>query len=211
MRFADCASVQCPSYADLALALAGEFRPVDHVAAEAALRTLGERLEIRHDACPLSQLQQVTDAVGAALAPPARLPADDADFMLDAVLANRTGQPVMLAVVAAELGHRAGIPLGVVSDGRRHLIAHRNLRAPLLADFAAGGLRHAHELRADLNWHCAHQVACALLQNLLNRALSRGDLTRAMHAAELKLVLPFDRPTRAHARSDLVALRAQLN
>lgn len=39
------------------------------------------------------------------------------------------GQPVMQAVVAVETGRRNGVPLGIVSDGRRHFVACARLRS----------------------------------------------------------------------------------
>jgi hypothetical protein len=208
-RFAECARSACPSYAELALALAGEFAAVDETAAEARLWRIAEAVG---DAwTPCEQLELVTAAVAEAIAPEPYRPDDDGDFMLDAVLARGHGQPVMLAVIGAEVGARHGIPLGIVSDGRRHLLAHQQAAAPLVADFAARRLRHPGELGLNLRWHCAHQVACAVLHALRDRALGRGDLVRAARAAELELTLPFDDATRRRARADLIALRAQLN
>jgi hypothetical protein len=210
-RFADCARAACPSYAELALALAGEFRAVDEAAAEARLFCIAAALGDREPHAPADQLGRVAAAVAESIGPVACRPDDDEDFMLDAVLAGGSGQPVMLAVIAAEVGARRGIPLGIVSDGRRHLVAHQEAATPLVADFAVRRLRHPGELGANLRWHCAHQVACALLHALRSRALGRGDLVRAARAAELELTLPFDRAARRRARADLLALRAQLN
>lgn len=81
-----------------------------------------------------------------------------------------------------------------------------------MLDFASPrGLRPAAQLRSNLDWHCAHQVSCAVLQNVSCRALESGDLARAIRAAELKLELPFDHQTRDLAASDLRTLRARLN
>jgi Transglutaminase-like superfamily len=208
-RFAECARAACPSYAELALALAGEFAEVDEAAAEARLWRIADA--VGEAWAPSDQLELVTATVAGAIAPEPYRPDDDGDFMLDAVLARGHGQPVMLAVIGAEVGARHGIPLGIVSDGRRHLLAHRQVEAPLVADFAVRRLRHPGELGANLRWHCAHQVACALLHALRDRALGRGDLLRAARAAELELTLPFERAARRRARADLIALRAQLN
>jgi hypothetical protein len=211
MRFADCARVACPSYADLALALASEFGPVDEAAAEARLWRITAALGDEQSPVPDEQLALVATAVTDTIGPEPFRPDGDEDFMLDAVLARGHGQPVMLAVIAAEVGARHGVPLGIVSDGRRHLLAHQGAPSPLVADFAARRVRHPGELGANLRWHCAHQVACAVLHALRDRALGRADLVRAARVAELELTLPFDSATRRRARADLIALRAQLN
>ena len=193
------------------MALAAEFRPVDDQAVERELQRLAERLAALTPRHALEPLQWVGVLVRGRIAAPPRRLLDDADFMLDVVLATSRGQPVMQAVVAVETGRRNGVPLGIVSDGR-HFVAHRALREPLVLDFAAPrGLRPASQLRGDLDWHCAHQVSCAVLDNLSCRAAESGDLGRAIRAAELKLELPFDPRTRELASSDLDSLRARLN
>ena len=210
-RFGDYTDVE-PPHAELALALAAEFRPVDDQAVERELQRLAERLAALAPTHALEALQWVGVLVRGRIAAPRHRLLDDADFMLDAVLATGRGQPVMQAVVAVETGRRNGVPLGIVSDGRRHFVAHRALREPLVLDFASPrGLRPASQLRRDLDWHCAHQVSCAVLDNLSCRAAESGDLGRAIRAAELKLELPFDPRTRELASSDLRSLRARLN
>jgi regulator of sirC expression with transglutaminase-like and TPR domain len=210
-RFADCARSECPSYADLVLALAGEFHDADVDGAERALRRLEAMIADTMEATPNEQLGEVAATVAGQIAPPPRRPRGDEDVMLDAVLTNGRGQPVILTVIAAEVAARQGMRLGIVSDGRRHMLAHRDAEEPLVADFAAGRLRHPEELRADLCWHCSHQVASALLSTLEERAVARGDLSRAMRAAELQLALPLDPDAHGHARVNLFGLRARLN
>ena len=141
-RFADCARSECPSYADLALALAGEFHDVDVDGAERALRRLEEMIAVAAEGDPNEQLGEVAATVAGQIAPPRRRPREDEDFMLDVVLAEGRGQPVILTVIAAEVAARQGMRLGIVSDGRRHMLAHRDADEPLVADFAAGRLRH---------------------------------------------------------------------
>ncbi len=201
-----------PAHAELALALAGELREVDAQDADARLARLAERVSVSPGTAPRAQLEQIGAIVLDHVKPPGERPADDSDLMLDTALASGCGQPVVAAVLAAEIGRRCGVNLGIVSDGRRHFVAHRALTDPVVIDLGRRrGLRHPEELRADLSWHCAHQVCCAMLQALLARALERGDLAWALRLAELKLALPFDSHTRRHALSDLAALQAQLN
>lgn len=210
-RFVDYTDIE-PPHAELALALAAEFRPVDDQAVDRDLQRLAERLATLAPAHALEALQWVGVLVRGRIAEPRHRLLDDADFMLDAVLATGQGQPVMQAVIAVETGRRNGVPLGIISDGRRHFVAHRALREPLVLDFGSTrGLRPAAQLRRHLDWHCAHQVSCAVLDNLSCRAAESGDLGRAIRAAELKLDLPFDPQTRDLALSDLRSLRARLN
>lgn len=210
-RFAEYTDLE-PPHAELALSLAAEFRPVDEQAVERALQGVADRLAALGPTRALEALQWVGVLVRARINAPRYRLLDDEDFMLDSVLATGQGQPVMQAVVAVETGRRNGVPLGIVSDGRRHFVANRALREPLLLDFASPrGLRPAAQLRSHLDWHCAHQVSCAVLQNLSCRALESGDVGRAIRAAELKLELPFDPQTRDLASSDLRNMRARLN
>ena len=201
-----------PAHAELALALAGELREVDSQDADARLARLAESVSMSFGAGARAELESVAAVVLEHVKPPSERPPDDSDLMLDAALASGCGQPVVAAVLAAEIGRRCGVNLGIVSDGRRHFAAHRGLTDPVVLDFGRRReLRHPEELRADLSWQCAHQVCCAILQALLTRALERGDLAWALRLAELKLALPFDSHTRRHALSDLAALQAQLN
>src|SRR3954470_1000942 len=104
--FTRLASGGCPPLADLLLSLAAEFREVDMAAADARLDEL---------ALPLFGLAD-GDARIAAGRLPALLdtePGFDADrrgvagLWLDSVLETRSGHPLVLAALAAEVGRRA--------------------------------------------------------------------------------------------------------
>jgi len=201
-----------PPHAELLLVMAAELHELDGPAAQRRLEELVARLARLRRTGPLQALAQAAELAQARIAPPAFRPSDGADLMLDRALASGRGQPVIQAVVAVEIGRGVGVPLGVVSDGRRHFVAHREFDQAVVWDFARGpALRAAGELGADLSWHCAHQVAGAVLNTLLGRALHRCDLPGAIKAAELRLDLPFDADTRHHAERELAALRALLN
>lgn len=187
-----------PPHAKLALVLAAELRPVETDGVERRLAQLaGSGAALGDGGDPLRQLEDI----GALILD--RFPPR---------LERRHAQPVVGAVLATEIGRRRGVPLDIVSDGRRHFVAHRDAPDELLLDLADGhGRRHPGELQSELSWQCAHQVCCAELQTLLARSLRRGDLGWAIHLAELKLALPFDDETHQLALSDLGALRAHLN
>jgi hypothetical protein len=112
--------------------------------------------------------------------------------------------------VLAELGTRAGLPVGIVAGAERHYVAHQRLEAPLLLDPAGGELVDAEPL-GTLTWRCGHQVGAALLDELQPRYERAGDLARALHIARLRCMLPFDDESVAHAKARLRALSSRLN
>lgn len=130
-RFGDYTDVE-PPHAELALALAAEFRRVDDQAVERELQRLSERLAALTPTHGVEALQWV------------------------GVLVSRP--------------HRRAAP-----------------PAPRRCRFHA------------------HQVSCAVLDNLSCRAAESGDLGRAIRAAELKLELPFDPRTHELASATSVA------
>src|SRR4051794_21511337 len=106
--FTHLASGGCPPLAELLLALAAEFRPVDAEAADARLDELALPLFGLADGdkrVAAGRLANVLDAD----------PGFDADrtsvagLWLDAVLEARAGHPLVLAAIAAEVGRRAGL------------------------------------------------------------------------------------------------------
>ena len=107
------ASGGCPPLADLLLALAAEFRAVDADAVDAqlddlALPVFGLTDDPRHAAERLAGMLDTEPGFHADRASVAGL-------WLDAVLESRTGHPLMLAALAAEVGRRAGLPVQVYS------------------------------------------------------------------------------------------------
>jgi hypothetical protein len=121
------------------------------------------------------------------------------------------GHPAVLASICVEAARRAGVPLGVVGTHGRWLLAHPRLEDDRLVDPRRGRLLRASELGGEPRWRCAHQIALVLLDELCRRARITGDLTRAIHAAELRLALPLDERGMAAHRDALGALRACLN
>jgi hypothetical protein len=197
------------SFGELALALAGEFGAVDHAAADRHLGRLAGGLLDTHALAPEDQLDTLGDLLDGfrSVQDPIRV----RPLMLDAVLADRAGDPMLLAVLAADVARRAGLEVGIVGAGRRLFVAHRHAARPLVLD-PAGLLRGPEEVdERGLGWRCAHQVSFALIDEVLERARRVGDVARALTAAELRLTLPVDSRTRAAMSADLAALRASLN
>lgn len=177
----------CPPLADLLLALAAEFHPVDVLAADAHLDSLalplfGAASDSRRSAA--SRLARVLD----------REPGFDADrtslagLWLDAALDARAGHPLLLAAIAAEVGRRAGLAVHVLSaptgwyaglsDGERLWLIHTTMDG-----------RHPDAWR--MRPHCAHEVAFAALLGLTERFERLGDRRRGGHATLLRSRLPL--------------------
>ena len=90
-------------------------------------------------------------------------------------------------------------------------MAHRQTAQPLLVDPARGALRDARTLRSPVSWQCCHQVSARILNRIGERAERVGQVCWALRAAELRLALPFEAPTRERLEADLRRVRARLN
>lgn len=209
LPFAVQASTGCPTHAELALALAGEFGDVDAGAVDGALDALAAELGCARTQPPVEQLAALGSLLDAFAAVEAQ--ADPRVLMLDAALERFEGHPALLAVVACEAGRRAGFELGVIGDGGRHLVAHRGLDRPLALDTSQRGRTRGGEQLEGLTWRCSHQLSFTLLRELVDCSLRGGDLDRAIRAANLRLTLPVGRETLDVLRAELAALRARLN
>lgn len=127
--------------------------------------------------------------------------------MLDDVLALRGGHPLALAIVYAAVAARTGVDLYPVGDERVILLGDPEAQPPLAIDPAPGG----HRLPAEMRWLCPHLVALRLLDAIGIRFMNRGDLTGAIRAAELRLLLPLHPRLRKSHVLALRKLQARLN
>jgi hypothetical protein len=209
--FATQASSPCPTHADLALALAAEFRPPAR-AADAALDVLAAPLApVRGDA-PAEQLAACADVVASQLHCADLDWAGIQDLLLDRVVLGGFGHPLTLAVACVEAARRAGITLGIVAGGAGCYVAHPELGEPMLIDVADGArLVDAGGRTEHVGWQCSHQVAARILNRIDERAERTGNLAWSLRAAELRLQLPFTRPVLEELRHRLAHLRARLN
>jgi transglutaminase superfamily protein len=185
----------CSTPCGRALALAAEFAPIRAERADLALDELSASL------------------TGARLdAPETQLAANGIDDLLvDRVAVDGAGHPLLLAVTCAEAARRAGLALEIVAGPDGAFLAHRDLEKPLLVDPAAGALRDARTLAEPVALQCCHQVAARILNRIGERAERVGHVVWALRAAELRLALPFDGPTRERLERDLARIRARLN
>jgi Transglutaminase-like superfamily len=207
LPFSIAASQSCPPHAELAIALAAEFRRVDLAAVEAGLDALAIELAGAGVEDPLDQLDVLTGAMAAFEALDA--PLDPPALLIDVALARLAGHPITLAVIAAEAGRRAGFEVGVAGgDGQGHVVAHQGAGI-VIFDPALGAVRSVEE--GDLSWRCAHQVVFALLGEHIDRALRVGDIAGALRAAELRLELPMEGWALDRLRHERRTLGARLN
>jgi hypothetical protein len=198
--FAHHARRACPAHAELALALAAEFR--------APLRDAERALD--HLAGPLRGCED--DPPGEQLAWCAALNWSGIDdLLLDRVVVGGSGHPLAIAVVCVEAARRAGIELGVVAGGTGCFVAHPRLDEPLLLDVALGRLVEAGGRTGEVGWQCAHQVAARILNRIGERAECTGNVAWALRAAELRLALPFAQPVRDELLLALAHLRSRMN
>jgi hypothetical protein len=207
--FATCAGRPGVGLAELAIALAAEFRPVDRTGVAQDLAALALEL---HGADRLPVARQL-DALAGLMRGfrPTVDPLSRTPLMLDAVLQDRAGDPLVLAVMATDLGRRAGLDVAVAGAGHELVVAHRRWTRPLALAVDAPGARVARLADHALSWRCPHQVVRMLLTELVDRSRRGGDVSAAIDAAQLALALPLERRARVAMRAELAGLRATLN
>lgn len=177
------------SHAHLAIALTATLDPSEAGRAQAELDALAATLR------PLWRLSPREQLVGcaAAMAKRFRTCGDHGleDLLLHHVLARRVGHPLLLALVAADIGRRAGLPVGLVGDGRDQRLAHVILPQPVVADprdgFALVDLRGR---EGTVRWPGPIELAATLLELVAETAERAGDFDRAFRAADTRRALP---------------------
>jgi regulator of sirC expression with transglutaminase-like and TPR domain len=179
---------RCPAPGELMLAVAAEFRAVDEGAVSFRLDELAR---------PLFGITGDARAISLRLA---ELMTDEQQFggdesateglLLDRVLERRAGHPLALAVLAAEIGRRAGVAVGVCSTpgGWYAGLAERD-QLWLIDPATDSRPRPSGPVRA----HCGHEIAYAALTGLHARLLRDGDGPAAERAARLRRRLPVER------------------
>ncbi|MCP9490108.1 MAG: transglutaminase-like domain-containing protein [Solirubrobacteraceae bacterium MAG38_C4-C5] len=201
---------RCPEHTDLLLALAAEFASVDEGAFSDGLDALAAPLMAVHGHPPIAQMLALRVALR-----PFRAATAGSDgrsvLLVHDVLERRAGDPTLLVCLGAELGRRAGIPLGVIGDGHgRHLLAHRTMNEPVALDPVADRPVQRVDESGHYSWRCAHQVVFVVLGCIAGHALlDTGEHDVAEHATRLRLTLPIDHPTRAHLDQELAAVLAE--
>jgi regulator of sirC expression with transglutaminase-like and TPR domain len=201
----------------LALALADAFHPVDAARALATLDALGgEVSRVVRGSDGAAEAEAL--ALSHVLAGLHGFAGDTQQYdrpensMLDRVLERRRGLPILLSAVYVEVARRAGVPLAGVGLPGHYVVGHFGGSEPLLLNPFGGGVRITPEVPAALvrPW-TPHETAMRMLNNLVPAFQRRGDLARALRAAELRLALPADARDRERLRAELATLRANLN
>lgn len=216
--FDDLAAVPDPPLDLLALALAAELQPVDATAALTRLDALGAELLDRVGApgahTPAEEVAACRDLLGAAHG----FTGDREDYdapensMLDIVLERRRGLPILLSVVYVEVARRAGVALRGVGLPGHFVAGHFGADPPVLLDPFNGGapIDTGLDTRAVRPWS-SQEIALRMLNNLVASYTRRGDLGRAIRAAEMRLRLPADRGLREELEVEHRSLAARMN
>jgi regulator of sirC expression with transglutaminase-like and TPR domain len=198
---------------ELALALAGELRQVDSARALDELDRLAAELAPVAGTGPEDEEEALRDLLGRRHG----FFGDRDDYyhprnsMLDLVLERRRGLPILLSAVYVEVARRAGIALAGIGLPGHFIVGHYGETPPRLLDPFSGGERVELETDVDLRPSSPHETAGRMLNNLVAAYRRRGDLARAIRAAEMRLGLPLGESEEAAFEADLRSLRARLN
>lgn len=198
MDFADFAAAADPPLDELCLALAAAFGTVDRDGALAHLDALSE--EVRTDGDLIAILAGRHGFAG-----DQRTYEAPRNSMLDQVLERRRGLPITLSVVDVEVGRRAGLAFAGVGLPGHFVVAGPD--GGLVDPFRSGAAVTFDGPREIVRPWGAHEIALRILNNLVAAYGRRGDLGRAVRAAEMRLLLPGGDAYKGEAR----ALRARLN
>jgi len=215
--FAELACEPDPPVEELALGLAAEFGPVDAALARARLDSLAAEV-----ADELAQVDpDPVSALGAVIGRRHGFTGDASEYdhphnsMLPIVLERRRGLPITLSVLYVAVARRAGIPLHGVGLPGHFVAGHfpaRDARPELLDPFHAGVRIAVPDLpEALLRPWGPHDTTLRMINNLVAAFSRRGALADAIHAADLRLLLPVDPADMEQLTLEARALRARLN
>jgi hypothetical protein len=178
----------CPPPGVMLIAIGAEMKPVDVAAVSFRLDELARKLfDAGEDPGPASH------RLAALLTDELRLRTDESTvegMWLDVVLARRAGHPLALAVLAAEIGRRAGLAVGVCSTPTGWYAGLGGGERLWLIDPA---LDPGPTPSGPVRRHCGHEVGFAALTGVFARLLRDGEDARACHAAQMRGRLPVGR------------------
>src|SRR3954451_10510673 len=201
----------------LALSLAAAVRPVEAPRALAKLDDLGSEVARVLDGSartPRAEALAVSHVLGTVHGFTGDTEQYDRpeNSMLDRVLERQRGLPILLSVVYVEAARRADVPLAGVGLPGHHVVAHFGAMSRCCSIRSAAARKSPGDAPSALvrGWS-PHETAMRMLNNLVPAFRRRGDLTRALRAAEMRLAVPADTDERERVRAELVALRAALN
>jgi hypothetical protein len=183
-------SACCPAPGDSLLAIASEFRTVDAERTSFRLDDFSRSLfavALEHDpgAAARELAQLLTDEV--------RMRRDESSLdglWLDRTLERRAGHPLVMAVVAAEIGRRAGFEVGICSTAWGWYAGIGEPERLWLIDPA---MDPGPTPSGPVRCHCGHEVAFAALTGVYARLVRDGDQLAAHRAVQLRGRLPVAR------------------
>jgi regulator of sirC expression with transglutaminase-like and TPR domain len=215
-RFDALAGEEDPPLDVFALALAAEFGPVDWARARDRLDALGREVAGSLSDSPRAPHRDIA-AMRLVLNERHGYSGDTANYgdprnsMLDEVIERRAGLPITLSVLWVAVARRAGVDLRGVGLPGHYVVGHFRADPPLLADPFGGGTIVATEHPPELvrPWSSSDTIL-RMLNNLVRSYAERGDLSRALHAAGMRLPLARGAEREAYAQ-ELTRLEARLN
>ena len=184
------AAPDCPGPGDILLAITAEFRPV--AAGRVSFR-LDELARSLFDVADARDARAASYRLAELLTDELGFRTDDASLeglWVDTALERRAGHPLALAVIAAEIGRRAGIAVGICSTptGWYAGIGEPD-RLWLIDPVLDPGPTPAGPVRS----HCGHEVGFAALTGIYARLLRDGDGAGAHRAVRLRGRMPVSR------------------
>ena len=214
--FDDLAADPDPPLDAFALALAAEFGQVAWEQAGDALDRLGREVADSLSDAPRAPHREAA-ACRVVLSERHGFRGDTRDYsdprnsMLDSVLARRAGLPITLSVVWIAVARRAGFRLDGVGLPGHYVVGHFRADPVLLIDPFAGGtiVEGAPPAEFVRPW-TPQETVLRMLNNLVRSYSERGDLSRALHAAHMRLPLTRGQEREAYA-AELTRLEARLN
>lgn len=180
----------CPPGGELVLAIAPEFREVEAGAVSYRLDELARSL---FTVVAGGDPRAISHGLATLLTEEQRFRSDEASvegLLLDAVLERRAGHPLALSVLAAEIGRRAGVAVGVCSTPTGWYAGIGETDRLWLIDPATDARPTP---TGPVRRHCGHELAFAALTGIYARFVRDGDDERARHAAWLRNRLPVGR------------------
>jgi transglutaminase superfamily protein len=180
----------CPPGGEVLLAIAAEFRPV---AAGTVSYRLDELARALFDVVEGGEPRDIALGLATLLTEEQRFASDESSvdgLLLDLVLARRAGHPLALSVLAAEVGRRAGVAVGVCSTPTGWYAGISGPEQLWLIDPTTDARPTP---TGPVRRHCGHELAFAALTGLYARFVRDRDEARAHHASQLRSRLPVER------------------
>jgi Transglutaminase-like superfamily len=180
----------CPPGGELLLAIAREFRHVETGVVSYRLDELARGL---FGVVDEGDGRVISHRLAAVLTDEQGFRSDESSvegLLLPAVIERRAGHPLALSVLAAEIGRRAGVAVGVCSTPTGWYAGIGSRERLWLIDPVTDSRPTP---TGPVRRHCGHELAFAALTGLYARFIRDRDDTCAHRAAQLRGRLPIGR------------------